>query len=279
MSCILKLNQVYKNLTEVDKKIADYVLDNKEEVCKMTVSGLANNCGGSTASIVRFCRKLGYDGFSDFKIELAKEKDNNESKSEYAYIDEKSSLDSIIESISNKNANTIYKSVSLNNNKDIKDAVDYIQKAKKVYIYGIGGSSLVSQDLQMKLVRINKNTITFTDSHMQLMSSNNVTEGDVAIGISYSGESKEVVESMKKSKCNKATCIGITKFGESSLSSLCDINLYVSNVENSLREGAISSRIAMLTLVDIIYIALIQNDIKENEAKLMATRELVKVLK
>lgn len=131
----------------------------------------------------------------------------------------------------------------------------------------------------MKLVRINKNTITFTDSHMQLMSSNNITERDVAIGISYSGESKEVVESMKKSKYNKATCIGITKFGERSLSSLCDINLYVSNVENSLREGAISSRIAMLTLVDIIYIALIQNDIKENEAKLMATRELVKVLK
>ncbi|MCC0630658.1 MurR/RpiR family transcriptional regulator [Clostridioides sp. ES-S-0108-01] len=278
MSCILKLKQIYEDLTEVDKKIADYILDNTETISKLSVSELASNSKTSTASIVRFSRKMGYSGFGDLKIEIAKDLIGKEN--DYTYVDENydCNIDSVINKITNKNIETINQTRLLNEKDIIKEAVEQIIKAKNIYIFGVGGSALVALDLQMKLLRINKQAFTSLDSHTQLMVSSNVEKEDIAIAISYSGESKEVIKSIENAKLKGCKVICITKYSDNHLSKISDLKLVVPNIEKRLREGAISSRIAMLTLIDIIYISIIQENLNEAEQKLLETRRILDYL-
>ena len=279
MSCILKINNIYSDMTDVDKKIANYINENKELISKLSVSELAESANVSSASIVRFSRKLGYGGFGELKIEIAK--DLILKSNDYSYIvkDSDAGINNIVNNITNKTIEAITNITKLNELDIIEKSIKEIINAKNVYVFGVGGSALVALDLQQKLLRINKPTITFLDSHTQLMVSSNLDKDDIAIGISYSGKSKEVIKSIENAKNKGAKCISITKYGENDLNKICDINLFVPNIENKLREGAISSRIAILTLIDIIYISMIQKDLDSSQLKLEASKKAMDYLK
>ena len=279
MSCILKINNIYNDMTDVDKKIANYINENKELISKLSVSELAESANVSSASIVRFSRKLGYGGFGELKIEIAK--DLTLKSKDYSYIvkDSDVGINNIVNNITNKTIEVITNTTKLNELDIIEKSIKEIINAKNVYVFGVGGSALVALDLQQKLLRINKPTITFLDSHTQLMVSSNLDKDDIAIGISYSGKSKEVIKSIENAKSKGVKCISITKYGENDLNKICDINLFVSNIENKLREGAISSRIAILTLIDIIYISMIQKDLDSSQLKLEASKKAMDYLK
>ena len=279
MSCILKINNIYDNMTDVDKKIADYINENKESISKLSVSELSKKSNVSSASIVRFSRKLGYSGFGELKIEIAKDLTLNSKDYSYIVKDSDVGINNIVNNITNKSIETIANTTKLNELDTIEKAIEKIINSKNVYIFGVGASSLVALDLQQKLLRINKPAITFLDSHTQLMVSSNLNKDDIAISISYSGKSKEVIKSIENAKINGTKCISITKYGENDLTNMCDINLFVPNIENNLREGAISSRIAMLTLIDIIYISIIQKDLNYAESKLEISKSTVECLK
>ena len=165
MSCILKINNIYDNMTDVDKKIANYINENKELITKLSVSELAQNANVSSASIVRFSRKLGYSGFGELKIEIAK--DLTLKSNDYSYIvkDSDAGINSIVNNITNKTIETINNITKLNELDTIEKFIEEIINAKNVYVFGVGGSALVALDLQQKLLRINKPTITFLDSH------------------------------------------------------------------------------------------------------------------
>ena len=279
MSCILKINNMYDDMTDVDKKIADYINENKELITKLSVSELAQNANVSSASIVRFSRKLGYSGFGELKIEIAKDLTLNSKDYSYIVKDSDIGINNIVNNITNKTIETITNTTKLNELDTIEKSIEEIINAKNVYIFGVGGSALVALDLQQKLLRINKPTITFLDSHNQLMVSSNLNKDDVAIAISYSGKSKEVIKAIENAKSNGSKCISITKYGENDLTNMCDINLFIPNIENKLREGAISSRIAMLTLIDIIYISIIQKDLEDSKSKLEKSKIAMDYLK
>jgi len=279
MSCILKINNIYDNMTDVDKKIANYINENKELITKLSVSELAQNANVSSASIVRFSRKLGYSGFGELKIEIAKDLTLNSKDYSYIVKDSDVGINNIVNNITSKTIETITNTTKLNKLDIIEKSIEEIINAKNIYVFGVGGSALVALDLQQKLLRINKPTITFLDSHTQLMVSSNLDKEDVAIAISYSGKSKEVIKAIKNAKNNGAKCISITKYGENDLTNMCDINLFVPNIENKLREGAISSRIAMLTLIDIIYISIIQKNLEDYKSKLESSKIAMDYLK
>jgi DNA-binding MurR/RpiR family transcriptional regulator len=266
-------------MTDVDKKIADYINENKESISKLSVSELSKKSNVSSASIVRFSRKLGYSGFGELKIEIAKDLTLNSKDYSYIVKDSDVGINNIVNNITNKSIETITNTTRLNELDTIEKAIEEIINSKNVYIFGVGASSLVALDLQQKLLRINKPAITFLDSHTQLMVSSNLNKDDIAISISYSGKSKEVIKSIENAKINGTKCISITKYGENDLTNMCDINLFVPNIENNLREGAISSRIAILTIIDIIYISIIQKDLNYAKSKLESSKSTVECLK
>lgn len=281
MNCSLLIKQILNQMTESEKKIAEYVLNNASEVYKFSANQLAIITETSASSVVRFSRTLGFDGFQEFKIALAKDDSIATEKVEYEYdyIDTNDSIKEVIVKTSNKNIQSIKDTVALIDENIIEKAVEAIKNAKKIYIFGVGESGVIGMDLQYKLIRIHKDVLMNLDSHTQILMAANLSEDDVAIGISYSGKTKEVYTALNKAKEKGAKCITITKFGENPIASLGDIKIQVPVVEKDLRVGAISSRMAQLTVVDILFIGAAKDNFSTLDKYLKESRNMIEELR
>ncbi|TDO84604.1 RpiR family transcriptional regulator [Halanaerobium saccharolyticum] len=282
MKVILKIKAMFKDFTATEKKIADYILNNKEEVSQLSVKELAQAAASSPASVVRFSKKIGYQGFQDFKIALIKdlqEVENEEKVKVYEDIAVDDEIEDIMEKLAHDNVKVINNTINLLSVRELKKAVKAIETAENIYIFGIGASGLVAKDLEYKLMRIKKTVINYADTHAQLASAANIESTDLAIAISYSGESLEVYEALKTAKKRGAVTISITKYGENPLNKIANIKLQVAGSEKNLRLGAITSRIAQLTAVDILFVAFAKNDFSKISTYLKNTRESVEQFK
>lgn len=280
MNCSLIIKQSFENMTDSEKKIAEYVLNNASEIYRLSAAELASLTDTSGASVIRFVKKIGFEGFQEFKIALAK--NDVEEKGEevdYDYIDVKDTVREVMSKTARKNIKTIEDTLELLDEKQVEEAIDAIQKAKHIYLFGVGASALIALDFQYKLLRINKNAFMHLDSHMQLSIAAHIEAEDVAIAISYAGKTKEVYSALSKAKEKGAKCISITKYGSNPVSSIADIKLQVPSIEKDLRVGAISSRIAQLTLIDILFIGVAKNNFGQIDRSLRETRKMVEELK
>lgn len=276
------MREIFDELTASEKKIANYIFNNSESASKLSTGELAELSGTSAASITRFARKLGFDGFQELKIDIAKSvavNMSNGDESVYEAVSINDSTREIIQKIALGNINAIEETISVLDEESISQAIKAVSKAEKIYIYGVGASGLVGLDLQYKLMRINKQANMFLDSHSQLASAIYIKKNDVAIGISHSGRTLEVYKALEAAKKQGATTISITKYGKQPVSDVADINLYTASVEKNLRTGAIASRIAQLTVVDIVFIGVARNNFGEITKYLQRTREIVEDLK
>lgn len=281
MNCSLLIKQILNQMTESERKIAEYVLSNASEVYKLSANQLAVITDTSASSVVRFSRTLGFEGFQEFKIALAKEDSINSDKSdyEYDYIDTSDSIKEVIIKTSNKNIQSINDTVALIDETEIENAVEAIKKAKKICIFGVGESGVIALDLQYKLIRIHKDALMNLDSHTQISMASILSKDDVAIGISYSGKTKEVYTALNKAKEKGAKCITITKFGDNPIASLSDIKIQIPVVEKDLRVGAISSRMAQLTVIDILFIGVAKDNFSAVDKYLKESRNVIEELR
>lgn len=281
MSGILRIREIYEDLTPAEKKLANYVLENGEQVTGLAASDFAELCDTSPASVVRFVKKLGFEGLQDFKIDIAKGlalKPGNQ-ENVYEAVTVHDTTGDIIKKIAAGNIKAIEDTMGVLDEESVTQAINALIEAKHINIYGVGASGLVAQDLQYKLMRISKSVSMYMDSHTQLTSSTHMKKGDVAIGISHSGRTLEVFKALEKSKQGGAKTISITKYGNSPISGLADIKLYTASVEKHLRTGAIASRIAQLTVVDIIFIGVARNNFSEIAKFIQDTRDMVEDFK
>ncbi|WP_207707687.1 MurR/RpiR family transcriptional regulator [Alkaliphilus serpentinus] len=281
MSCILKIREIYSELTPTEQKIADYIMEEEVEVTSLSAAELAEQVKTSPPSIVRFARKLGYGGFQEMKLALAKDAALQDKQQDKVYeaVTIHDSTKEIIYKISKENSNAIDETVSVLDEVEVAKAIEVMTKANNINIFGVGASGLVGLDLQYKLMRINKRASMYMDSHTQLSSAIHLGKGDVAVGISHSGRTLEIFKAMETAKNRGATTISITKYGKNPLMDLADINLFTASVEKNLRTGAIASRIAQLTIIDILFIGIARKNFNEISKYIQTTREIVEDFK
>jgi DNA-binding MurR/RpiR family transcriptional regulator len=281
MSSITRINNLKNDFTSSEKRIADFIIANVDRVYNSTASTLASLTNTSPASIVRFSQKLGYEGFQELKIALAKEVHQNvfDEDKIYEKITIHDSMNSIVNKTAAENINAIKNTIKLVDEKVLTEAIEAISSARRINIYGVGGSSLVAQDFQYKLVRIDMPAYIHTDNHLQLVSAANITNRDVAIAFSHSGKTIETYRAMEISKQRGAKTISITKFGKSPISDLADIKIYTTEVEKTLRMGAIASRIAQLTIVDILFIGIVKNNFSNIPGYIQQTSDILREFK
>ncbi|SKC36838.1 MurR/RpiR family transcriptional regulator [Maledivibacter halophilus] len=281
MSVVLKINESKQNFTQTEVKLSEYILSNVQEISNLSVQNLAELSNTSPATVIRFCKKLGYSGFQDFKIDLIKYTTNKEKSNLNVYEDitTKDNINQVMQKLSFQNIKVIEDTIKLLDGEAIQKAIDCIEQAERTYIYGVGASGLVAKDFQYKLMRIKKTVISYSDTHTQLALSANMEKGDVAIGISYSGRTLETYKAIEKANERGATTISITKYGKSPLSDIADINIYVAGGEQNIRVGAITSRIAQLTAIDVIFVGLAKNDFEKTAEYIRNTRSIVEDFK
>ncbi|MEG2786610.1 MAG: MurR/RpiR family transcriptional regulator [Romboutsia sp.] len=274
------IKQNYENFTDREKLIAEYLLSNKESIINLSAKEIGDLTNTSAATLIRFSKKLGFNSLNEMKLNLSMSINESKESTGFEYIDKKLETTDIIYGIKNSIDAVMDKTVKLIKEEDLERAIELLVKAKNIYIYSVGVSGLVGMDFYYKLSRINKRCIAHTDTHLQITSSILMEEGDVAVAISYSGSTKEVIKCVENANENKVPVISITKASVNNLlESMSDITLKVPYVEKSLREGAMSSRISQLAVIDMLFIGMAKNNLEEIENKLILTREAVRELK
>ena len=278
MSCIFKIKEGFNSFTNTEKKLAEYIIKNKDEVVGLSAQELSSKADISPAAVVRFSKTLGYKGFTALKVDLAKDRDERDDETS-VIINEDDSLKDIIRKVKVSNISSIDETIGLMNVDTMKNIIEAMINAKRIYLFGIGASGLVALDLQQKLLRINKSTLYQIDPHTQIASAVHIEKEDVAIGISYSGETKEVNVPLKIAKEKGAKTIAITRYNKNSLSKISDYAIYLPNYEKEFRFGAITSRIDALTIVDILYLGVARNEFKQTKEYIKSTREAINSIK
>lgn len=257
---ITKIIESMESFSKQELVVAKYVLKNIKKVSLMTITELAENSKSSTATVVRFWNTLGYSGFREFiksfyhDAMVYDKKDNlYEVDNE---LDSSLSLNETINLVSKLNIESIENTLSTLDFRSIEKAVQLINNANKVSLYALSGSIVVAEDALFKFERLGINCEVLSNSHSQILSASTLKKGDVAIAISYSGNTKDIIEAVKYAKETKGTVIAITKFGDSALSNLADITIKHASVGKGSRTYSMRSRVVQLNIIDILFILL-----------------------
>ncbi|MFC6333993.1 MurR/RpiR family transcriptional regulator [Paenibacillus septentrionalis] len=252
---LIKIRDMKDSLTPVERMVADYILENTEEIPHLSIKALAQASKTSDASVLRFCKTMGYSGYRNFIVSISASLGSREDdqKAQYTDIQPGDDLSTIISNISLNNCQSIEDTLSVIDRKEIAKAVEALRSSKRIAFFGIGASGLVCMDGEQKFSRINKMCHSYTDGHSQLTAATLLEEQDVAIFVSNSGETVEILDALDIAQRNKTKCIAITKYTKSELSEKADIVLSISTPELTIRSGAMGSRIAMLTIIDILF--------------------------
>jgi len=257
-------------ITKKEKIIAQYVLDNPEEVIHMSITELSELLNVGEGTIVRFCQKIGFEGFHSFKIFLAKNIPNSKSENEAL------SSEDILLQIKNNHVNAIAQTYEiLRSSKDtLIECAELISKCKRLYIIGVGASGATGLDAYYKFMRIGIDTFFTQDSHLAAMALASATSKDVLLAFSQSGSTSVIVDLAKLAKDNNTKIIAITGHKRSPLADVADYIILTPIREAPFESGAIRSKISQLHVLEALFEITKQN-VKEADRYIHQTARAV----
>lgn len=256
-SCILRIQGVYDFLKAAEKRVADYVLQNTEDVIDLTIEELASASSSSYATITRLCKKLGYTGYKDFKSSLISDVIMKRGVDDLIYtmsITTDTSTESIAEKIYNLATSVLEDSYKIMDPAVIDAAVDKILSAGSICFIGAGYSGISARYAYSKFFRIGIPCYSELDSTIYRMKISIMNEKDVLFAISSSGRTNNIIEAVRLAKKNKVSVISLSDFAISPLTKISDLNLYTTprNV-NLFMNIDMPLIIGQFAIIDVLY--------------------------
>jgi RpiR family carbohydrate utilization transcriptional regulator len=268
----VRIQGTYPTLRTAEQRVADYVLKHPDDLIYLTVTELAEKTDTSESTVVRLCQKIGYKGYQEFKIMLAR--DLVEPANEiYAAIEPGDSLTTIKTKVFQANAQALRDTIEVLVDSELELAVKALAHAKRVDVYGVGGSNPLALDAYHKFLKLGISAVALSDGDMMAMSSSLLRTGDVALGISHTGASRDVTDALTNAKRNGATTICITHRSTSPITKVADIKLFTAAKQTAFRSDASSSRIAQLTIIDTLYVGIALSNYEQSVEMIGRTRE------
>ncbi|EKT60730.1 RpiR family transcriptional regulator [Providencia burhodogranariea DSM 19968] len=269
----LKLRESKDSLSTKEKQVAEYIVANKKHIQSVSIQSLAQENNVSTTTILRLCHKLGYQGFSELKIDLI----SSISSQPYdEFLQEDININDSIETVNHKvsmiEKSSIDETCALVNLNSFKQANELISKSQKIVIYGAGSSGLVAKELEYQLIKIKKDVNCHLDYSIQFSIVNTLNENDLVIVISHSGENHECIKLLTLARELNVPTIAITKMGQSSVSNLAETILHTISTENVSRIIPIRSKISQLTIINMLITNLFIKQYDERISKQISTR-------
>jgi DNA-binding MurR/RpiR family transcriptional regulator len=273
---LVRLRALRPSLSPAEDRVAEQVLADPRGTAAQTISELATAAATSETTVLRFSRHLGLSGYPRLRLALAEESARPRalaaSRTDISATD---SLDDVIRKIALADASAVEETADQLDRDTLAQTAKIIANAVRVDIYGSGASALVAADLQQKLHRIGCLAFAWSDPHIALTSAALLGPRDIAIGVSHKGTTRETIESMATAKAHGARTMAITNFPLSPLAQAVDLVLTTAASETSLRSGATASRIAALTVVDCLYVAVAQRHLRITRKAVKSTRAAV----
>jgi RpiR family carbohydrate utilization transcriptional regulator len=281
---LLKIRGLTPSLNPALRRIADFILVDPSKIKYLKIKDLAQACEVSESTVMRFVQTLGLKSYHELKIiiiEITTQQGIGEIlEEEYVYddISKRDGIQGIIRKIVHRNIRILQDTEKLISSREVERAVDAIMNAQKIDIYGAGGSFIAAENARLRFYRIGKQCFASSDGNQQMVSASLLTEKDVAIGISNSGRTKSTVFALKKAKESGAKTICITNYDQSPITGFSDIKLFSSTRDLAFFQESMTSRVAQILIVDIIYAALAVKDfstsVKRIEKSAVALRSM-----
>jgi RpiR family carbohydrate utilization transcriptional regulator len=252
------LRNHYAALSASEKRVADIVIKDAESVVEQPIATLAKRAKVSQPTVVRFCRSLGFTGYAEFRIRLARAVAADVAPGvPFVHRDVKPADQpaDIVAKIFNRATGTLMQVSKALDTHAFEAAIKLLADAKRVEIYGLGNSAIVAQDAQYKFFRLGAPAIHYADSHMNILSAPLLNKGDVVIAISASGRTRELCHAAEQARDAGAKVIALTT-RDSPLAKIAHVVLNAEVEEDPDVYSPMTSRIVHLTIIDAVAVAL-----------------------
>ena len=249
----LRIKSMYRNMGNAEKKVADWIVKNPGAVADKSIIELASLTGASEATIARFSRRLGYGGFQEMKISVAKDT-VGESKIIHEKVQRSDTCTEIFGKVVSGIDETLMHTGKVLDSENLQRAAEIIHNARKVLVIGLGASASVTMDAAHKFLREGIDCTYSSDNHMQIILASHLSERDAVLAISHSGSSKDIIETLEVAKSCGAKTISISNYGRAPIEKYSDICLHTASDETQFRNLGLSSRIAQLAIIDTMYL-------------------------
>lgn len=252
-----QLEHFFSNATKSEKKIISYILAHKSDVPFLSVSGLAEACNVGDATVSRFCRALGYEGYASFKVTLSKALSSEPLLSvtpmgEEMQIRMEDTVEEMARKLLANNISAMTETLFLMQADAIHQAIQYLSGAGCVYCFGQGASGLIAQDAWARFSTVSPRFHTIPDNHLQTCAISLCSAKDVLLYFSYSGATRDGEDLLRLARENGVKIILITRHTKSPAARYADVVLPCGSRETPLQTGSISAKVAQLFLVDIL---------------------------
>ncbi len=250
-SALSHIRGFYPSLSPSERKVADFVLVNYQKVMQMTLAELAAHSGVSDATVVRFCRALGFQSYLELKIALMRSLLDSTDLI-FDHIQKDDPPLTVMRKVFLGSIQAMQDTLDLLTEDSLERAVTLLQNARSILIVGVGTSGPMAHELHNRLSRLNLNCKVETDSYLQLMQAALLDENDVLVVISQTGASQPPINTSKEARRHGCKIIAITGNPSSELSKLADVVLL--SVSHESRPETLASRVAQHALIQGLYV-------------------------
>lgn len=245
----------YTHLTKSGKKVADYIFENKVESQYLSITALAEDCGVAEATIFRFCKMLGFEGYNDFKLALAKSSGNmlgNDYETTGKVLPE-DTVTEMSRKLYTANLAALTQTLELVDDGAVMRAVNHMQAASRILCFGQGSSMVMAMEMVARFLTVSPDFYCIEDSHLQAMSASLLSPCDVVMFFSYSGATRDMLDVLRPARERGAKIVVITRFAKSPAAVFADVILLCGSREGPLQSGSVAAKMAQLLIIDILF--------------------------
>ncbi len=279
-SVLARLRAKLPEFTGALRRVAEQVLTDPAGASRATIVELAERSHTSPATITRFCRAVGFEGYADLRLAIAGETGRAARSAGWVVdigreIEPGDPLERVLGQIMAADTRAMQDTAAMTDLAEVERAADAIAAAERVDIYGASGSALVGAEMQFSLHRIGIAAWSWPDVHNGLASAALLRSGDVALGISHSGQTRETIEMVAEAGSRGATTVALTSFPRSPLADVADVVLTTATQATTFRPDSLSARHPQLVVLDLLYIAVAQRTHERAHAAFQRTAQAV----
>lgn len=257
-NCSARIRAQYDSLSTAERRVADYILQSSDSVLSLTARELGSRAETSEATVVRFCQSLGYKGLPELRTDLMKELFAAK-REDYQGVTTNDSASELLHKVVYSSIEALQQTITTLDPEAFQQAVLAIRQARLTYFFGSGGSAHIAKEATLKFLRMRQRAVAYDDYFSQILGASLLEPGDVAVGLSYTGATRDTVEFLKAAQEAGAATVVITNFAGSPITKVADISLISSAPTGILGGEAGPARIAQLMVLDAIATALAIN--------------------
>ena len=248
------LRSAYPGLTKSEKAIALYISEHRDSIMEQSISTIAGATSSAEITVSRFCKKLGFQGLQSLKVALAAEV--HSPAVAYQSIQPEDSARDIAGKMFRNIMDGLQDTLKILDFQAVEKAAKTMMAARRIAIYGFGNSATVCRDMETRFLRFGMVVQAYADSHMQVTSASLLNHRDLAIAISHTGASRDLLETVHVAQSRGAKILAITSYAQSPLAKTADIALIGMGREIHYQSEAVASRLVHMAIADLLYMAI-----------------------